>query len=305
MSLHPEARALMDRFADLGARPLHELGVLGARAAVHSSRVLQGETEAVASVRDMLAAGRLPVRLYHPRPGVRLPLLVYLHGGGWTTGGITVSDRPCRSLAVAANCVVASVEFRLSPETRFPGPLDDVLDAVAWLAGRRDELGTDTELLVLVGDSSGGNLAAAAALELRDRDGPALSGQVLLYPALSAPPGLRSADPGEGTGTGLTRAEMDWFWGNYLPDSSFCSAPLAAPLCAPGLAGLPPTFVVTAEYDVLRDEGAAYAERLRVAGVEVRHRDAAGMVHGFLWMLGALPSMRSSLTDIGQFVSDL
>lgn len=298
----------MSRFAALKAQPLHELGVLGARAAVRSSVVLQGAAENVEWVRDLTVpgpGGAVPVRVYHPQPGRALPLLVYLHGGGWTTGGLDVSDRPCRSLALATGCVVGSVDFRLSPESPYPGALEDSLVALDWLAERRGDIGADPDSLVLIGDSSGANLAAAATLAVRDRGGPRITGQVLLYPALAPSPGLRAEDPDGGHGTGLTWAEMDWFWSNYLPDASFASDPLAAPLHAPNLSGLPPALVVTAEYDILRAGGRAYAQRLSAAEVQVTEIELAGMIHGFLWMLGALPSARSVLADIGRFVNGL
>lgn len=304
MALHPEAQALLDRWAELGARPLHQLGVVGAREAVHGSRVLTGDREPVASVRDVLApgpAGRLPVRIYDPEPGAGLPLVVYLHGGGFVAGSVATADRPCRALANAARCVVASVEYRLSPETIFPGPLEDACAATVWLAGERAALGVDPDRLVVAGDSAGGGLAAGTALLLRDRGGPRLTGQVLVYPALSPAPGGVSDDPGDGDGTGLSRGDMDFFWRHYLPDPA-APDPYAAPLHAADLAGLPPALVITAEHDVLRAEGLAYAARLRAAGVPVSAVDVEGMVHGFFWQFGAVPSARRILADIAEFL---
>lgn len=299
--LHPEARALMDRYAELGARPLPELGVLGAREAIHGARVLAGDREDVASVREVFAPGPdglLPVRVYHPEPATALPLVVYLHGGGFLGGSVATADRPCRSLANAARCVVASVEYRRSPETRFPGPLADAHAATCWLAGERAALGASVEDLVVAGDSAGGGLAAGTALLLRDRGGPAATAQILIYPALAPPVG---GDPAEGTGEGLTRAELAFFWHHYLPDPAV-PGPYAAPLHAPDLTGLPPALVVTAEHDVLRAEGLAYAARLRAAGVPVSAVDAEGMVHGFFWQFGAVPSGRRVLGDIAAFL---
>ncbi len=295
----------MDRFAELGARPLDELGVIDAREAVHSSRVLAGEREDVASVRELLVpgpGGALPVRAYHPEPGTPLPLLVYLHGGGFIAGSVATADRPCRALANAARCVVASVEYRRSPETPFPGPLEDAYAATCQLAEIRADLGADPQLLVVAGDSAGGALAAGTALLLRDRSGPALTAQILVYPALAPAPGGRSANPNEGWGEGLTRGEMDFFWRHYLPDPAHPD-PNAAPLLAPDLTGLPSALVVTAEHDVLRAEGLAYARRLRAAGVRVTSVDIEGMVHGFFWQFGALPSARRVLADIATFLS--
>lgn len=294
----------MDRFAELGARPLDELGVIDAREAVHGSRVLAGDREEVASVRDLLVPGpdgALPVRTYHPEPDTPLPLVVYLHGGGFIAGSVATADRPCRALANAARCVVASVEYRRSPETPFPGPLADAYAATCALAELRAELGADPRHLVVAGDSAGGALAAGTTLLLRDRSGPPATAQILLYPTLAPAPGGRSANPGDGWGEGLTRGEMDFFWRHYLPDPAHPD-PHAAPLLAPDLTGLPPALVVTAEHDVLRAEGIGYAERLRAAGVRVTSVDVEGMVHGFFWQFGAMPYGRRILADIADFL---
>lgn len=294
----------MDHFAELGARPLDELGVIDAREAVHRSRVLAGEREDVASVQDMLVLGpdgALPVRVYHPEPGTPLPLVVYLHGGGFIAGSVATADRPCRALANVARCVVASVEYRRSPETPFPGPLEDAYAATCRLAEARFDLGADQQHLVVAGDSAGGTLAAGTALLLRDRSGPALTAQVLMYPALAPAPGGCSANPDEGWGEGLTRGEMDFFWRHYLTDTAH-PEPHAAPLLAPDLTDLPPSLVITAEHDVLHAEGLAYAQRLREAGVQVTSIEFEGMVHGFFWQFGAMPSGRRILTDIATFL---
>ncbi len=304
VALHPEARALMERWTELGARPLYELGVVGAREAVHGSRVLAGDREDVASVRDLLApgpTGQLPVRVYDPEPGAGLPLVVYLHGGGFMAGGIATADRPCRAPANATRCVVASVEYRRSPESQFPGPLEDAYAAACWLAGERGTLGVDPDRLVLAGDSAGGTLAAGVALLLRDRSGPRATGQVLLYPAMAPAAGGVSEAPQDGASEGLSRGEMDFFWRHYLSNPAD-PPPYAAPLHASDLAGLPPALVVTAEHDVLRGEGLAYASRLRNEGVPVTAVDAEGMVHGFFWQFGAVPAGRMILDDIAAFL---
>jgi len=261
----------------------------------------------VISVRSFSGAvpgpgGALPVRVYHPAPGTPLPLVVYLHGGGFIAGSVATADRPCRALANAARCVVASVEYRRSPETPFPGPLEDAYAATCRLAQLRVDLCADPQHLVVAGDSAGGTLAAGTALLLRDRSGPALTAQILVYPVLAPAPGGSSANPDEGWGEGLTRGEMDFFWRHYLPDPAHPD-PHAAPLLAPDLTGLPPSLVITAEHDVLHAEGIAYAQRLHEAGVQVTSIEFEGMVHGFFWQFGAMPSGRRILTDIATFLS--
>jgi acetyl esterase len=242
----------------------------------------------VPQVRDLLvtgADGRLPARSYHPEPGRRLPLVVYLHGGGWALGGLEEADRPCRRLAVSAGCVVVAVEYRRAPETKFPGPLEDCVQAVRWLVDNAEAVGADSAHVALLGDSAGGNLAAAATVRLRDEGGPRIDAQVLLYPCL-APARTTTFASYEQYADGplMTRADMEWFWDHYLRSEADEHDPAAAPLLAADLAGLPSALVVVAELDPLRDEGLAYAERLRTAGVRTESAVFRGAAHGFWWM---------------------
>jgi acetyl esterase len=258
----------------------------------------------VALVRDLLVpgeVGRLPARMYHPDPGRRLPLVIYLHGGGWVLGGIAAADRPCRRLAVAGDCVVVSIEYRRAPETAFPGPLRDCLHAVRWLAGNAREVGADGERLVLLGEGAGGNLAAATSLCLRDEGDPRVGAQLLLYPCLA--PARTSTFASYRTyadGPLLTRAEMEWFWDQYLREDADGHDPRAAPLLAADLSGLPPTTLVVAELDPLRDEGLAYAERLRAAGVPTEVTVFPGAAHGFWWMDGEMRQAGELTEQLGR-----
>lgn len=290
-------QALLERFRELGARPLHELGVAGARKAVRGSRALQGTPEPVAAVEDVAVdspGGDIAVRVYRPEGGASSRLMVvYLHGGGWVTGGIEEADGPCRSLVNAWGCVVASVDYRLSPETPYPGALEDVLAAVTWLGAHRQQLGAGPGRLVLVGESAGGTLATAACLRGTTNQEWPVSELVLFYPPLAR----RPARPGEGDGSTLTARDMAWFWDLYL-GSAAGDDPYAVPLLAQDLRSMPPTVLVTAEADILREEGVTFAARLRAAGVSTTHLDVPGMVHGFLGMLGALPSARGVLETV-------
>jgi acetyl esterase len=285
--LAPEAADLLRRLTELGLRPYAEIGVLRARHAIEASRWMQGEKPEGLATRDVLvagAAGRLPARVYHPAPGSTRPLTVWFHGGGWVCGSVASVDRPCRAIARASGSVVVSVEYRRPPETPFPGPLDDAVAATGWLAGHAGELGADASRLVVAGDSAGGNLAAAVARRLPDR----VARQVLVYPALAPPdPVAHPSHARHGEGRMLTRADMDWFWEHYLDGGPV--TPDAAPLLADDLAGLPPASIAVAGFDPLHDEGVAYAEALREAGVEVELRDWPDVIHGFLGMGGELP----------------
>ena len=305
--LTPQCRRLLDRFAEVGVLPYGQMSVLAARASVAAGIALQGAPTPIEHVRDVLApgaAGQLPVRLYHPAPGELRPLLVYLHGGGWVTGSVEIADTPARALAAGTGCVVASVEYRLSPETQHPGPAQDCYAATSWLAAHASDWGADSSRLALVGDSAGGTLAAAVTLMARDRGGPQIAQQVLLYPPLAPARGSTSASYADNAeGFGLTRGGLEWFWDCYLADPAHGADPLAAPLLAPDLSGLPPALVITAEYDPLRDEGLAYAERLAAAGVPTVSLTYPGMIHGFFWMARALPEGHSVVTVIGEHLA--
>ena len=299
---HPDVLRLAQRFAEAAVPTYDTMSVTEARAQIDQVTRLQTPPTPIAEVRDVLlpgALGSLPARVYHPLPGTPLPVAVYFHGGGWVLGGVGPADGPCRALAAAGPCVVVSVDYRRAPETKFPGPLQDCVAAASWIAEHREDFG-GADRLVLVGDSAGGNLATATAMSLRDSGGPRYDAQVLLYPSL-APPG--TTEFGSYTefadGPLMTRREMEWFWEHYLRDERDGFDPLAAPLRSTHLADLPPATVVVAEFDVLRDEGIAYARRVQAAGVEVDLVTVAGAAHGFWWMDKAM----SQAADLTAFVA--
>ena len=220
MTLHPQARALLDAFSEQNLPPFEQMSPTQARLVALGFRDLQGEPEAVGEVRDILVpgpAGMLPVRVYHPAPGEARPLVVYFHGGGWVIGDVEIVDKPCRALANVSRCVVASVNYRLSPESKFPAPAEDCYAATKWLAEHAAEIGSDPNAVAVAGDSAGGNLAAVVALMARDRRGPKLAFQLLVYPVTAPARGtelesyMQNAD-----GYLLTRAGMEWFWDHYL-----------------------------------------------------------------------------------------
>ena len=241
--------------------------------------------------RKISAGGReIAVRVYTPPCGKKsLPVVVFFHGGGWVVGTLDTHDPYCRALASEAEVNVVSVDYRLAPEHKFPAGVEDCLAATEWVLAHLRELGADGSRVLVGGDSAGATMATVVALLLRDKGVTSLAGQILLYPvtAYYDPPTASYFENAEGYG--LTRKGMMWFWDHYLKDKSDAGDFRAAPLLAASLRGLPRAFVVTAEYDVLRDEGQAYARRLEEAGVEVTHVFVEGMNHGFACSANEFP----------------
>ena len=281
--LHPEAKTILDQ-VDLP--PTHGLSVEGARRALRDLLVSDEAPEDDLTVRNLSIPGPegpetpLDVRAYTPPSDAALPVLVYFHGGGWVRGDLDTHDGLCRLLAQAVNCVVVSVDYRRAPEHPFPTPVHDAYAATEWAAAYADIVGGDGERIAVGGDSAGGNLAAAVTLRARERGGPDIDHQVLLYPVTDYDLDTDSYHE-NAEGYLLSRASMRWYWNRYLDDDLDGANPYASPLRAPDLADLPSATVVTAGYDPLRDEGAAYADRLREAGVAVTHANYPGMVHVF------------------------
>jgi acetyl esterase len=293
--LQPEVQALLDEINAAPGPPAHEMPVADARAA-HSDEAkrLCGLGEPVAEVRD-LRAGDLPVRMYRPEGDGSLPAVAYLHGGGWMMGTLDSYDSLLRALANASGAIVAAVDYRLSPEHRFPAALDDSLAAIRWLAAHAEELGGDGGRLAVAGDSAGGNLAAVAARRLRGEL--SLRAQILVYPVTDAHFETASYRA-FGEGHGLSSASMRRFWRLYL-DGADPRHPDASPLRAEDLAGLPPAYVITAEEDVLRDEGEAYAHALSAAGVPTELVRWPGTIHGFFRWLAVAPAAREAVETVG------
>ena len=282
--LHPEAETILDR-VDLP--PTASLSVEGAREALRDLLVAEEPPDDDLTVRDLSIPGAggdpetsLPIRTYTPPGEGARPVFVYFHGGGWVRGDLDTHDGLCRLLAETADCVVVSVDYRRAPEHRFPAAVHDAYAATAWAAEYAGIVGGDPDRVAVGGDSAGGNLAAAVTLLARERDGPELAHQVLLYPVTDYTFDTSSYDE-NAAGYLLSRASMRWYWERYLGDDIDGANPYASPLRARDLSGLPSATVITAGYDPLRDEGAAYADRLREGGVSVTHENYPGMVHVF------------------------
>ncbi len=303
-TIEPATQKFIDAVSAAGGPPIYTLAPDAARAVLAGAQ--SGDTprpEADAEDR-ILPVGPGPsnktrVRIVRPAGSTaRLPALVYAHGGGWVLGDARTHDLLIRRLATAARCAVIFVDYDRAPEARFPVALEQVYAVAKHAATHADDLNIDAERIAIGGDSAGGQLAAAAAMLAKERKGPNLVAQILFYPvtdaALDTPSYAEFAE-----GPWLTKPAMRWFWDSYLPDAAARADPLASPLRAPldRLQGLPPAVVITAEHDVLRDEGEAYARRLSQAGVPVKSFRALGTIHDFV-MLNALaetPAARASV----------
>jgi acetyl esterase len=284
--LDPQARALIDLMVERGVPPTHTLTPAQARAFYRERRAYtQPDAPALHEVRD-LAAGAVPLRLYRPAPavpGAPQPVLVYLHGGGWTIGDLDTHDVLCRQLARASGGVVVAVDYRLGPEHPFPAAVDDCLAAVRWVRAQAAALQVDAGRLAVGGDSAGGNLAAVVCLAQREAGEPPPVFQLLIYPATDMR-ALAPSHQANGQGYLLTSDSIAYYRGHYLAERAQWDDWRASPLLAPHHRGLPPALVLTAGYDPLRDEGLQYADALSAAGVTAQFVCFERQVHGFITM---------------------
>ncbi len=267
--------------------PFSDLNVADMRAGSAQRSAARPRGPDMHEIRD-LRVGDLGARLYRPTPAAGA-LLVYLHGGGWTIGSLDTHDRGCRRLAAAAEVAMLSIDYRLAPEHPWPASVDDTVASLQWVGQTSEELNVDGAIGV-AGDSAGGTLAALACLRLRDEDPDALpQAQVLLYPNTDLT-GEHASMSEKATGWGLEARAVRFFNSQWVPDERRWSDPAVSPLHAPDLSGVPPAVIITAEHDVLRDEGEAYAQRLREAGVPVQARREPGLIHGFVQLDDVSPA---------------
>lgn len=297
--LDPQAKALLDAmppFPDFDTIPLE---VLRQGMAAQNALAPDAQPVPVAEVENRAIpgpAGEIPVRIYTPEGEGPFPVLVYFHGGGFVLCDLDTHDGTCRSLARGAEVVVVSVDYRLAPEHRFPAGPEDCYAATRWVAEHAAEIGGDASRIAIGGDSAGGNLTAVVALMARDRGAPKLGFQLLIYPVTNFDFETASyRDNAEGYF--LSTDMMRWFWRQYLEDPAHGAQPYASPLRAEDLTRLPPGLCITAGYDPLRDEGEAYAEKLRAAGNDVALSRYPGMIHGFFGMEAALDEAKRAVAE--------
>lgn len=296
MPLHPTIQAALDKAAN--DPPYQTLPISEARARVRLTYLRTLPPTPVAEVHDLPVpgpGGEIPVRIYIPFGEGPFGVLVFFHGSGFAMLDLDTHDETCRRLCADGGCVVASVDYRLAPEHPFPAAPDDCLAATRWMAEHAAQFNGDPARIGVCGDSAGGCLAAVTAMRVRNEAGPTLRAQLLMYPVTDHHDTGHATYGEFGTGVGLSAELMRWYWDLYLPDATMAGDSRVAPLRMASMAGLPPAYVMVAEYDVLRDEGEAYARRLQAAGVPVVMVRAMGMNHGFLRHDGVIPEATAAL----------
>lgn len=304
MALDPQIEYVLGLVEKAGFPEFCDLGPEAARELFEATAPkLDIRPENVFRVEDRFIPGLpdpIPLRIYTPREpaaGEQLPILVYLHGGGFVVGSLDSYDSLCRALANRADCIVVSVDYRLAPEHKFPAAVEDCVEALNWVAENAGEFDGDAARIAIAGDSAGGNLAAVTAIVARDDEAPALCSQILVYPVAAGTPDSYSHHA-FAEKLLLTRRNILWFYDQYLNGPEEATDPRFAPLETVDLSGLPPTLLIVAGYDPLRDEGLAYGERLRLAGVDVTVSNYEGMIHGFLTMSDAVDQGKVAIDQI-------
>jgi acetyl esterase/lipase len=292
---------MLELVASLGLPPIESMPVDAARMAMSAMNAARPPGPDVGEIVEGTlpgAAGPLGYRLYRPSSAGPHPIVVYFHGGGWVLGDVDSDDPFCRDIAVRADAVVVSVNYRHAPEARFPAAVDDGFAAVRWIAAHAASFGGEPGRLAVAGWSAGGNIAAVVCQMAREAGGPRIAGQVLVTPVTDAD-FSRPSYLANGDGYILTTSMMKWFWDHYVPDPEQRKHPKASPLRARDLSGLPPALVVTSEFDPLRDEGVAYAAALAEAGVSAQHLSLRGQMHMSVPAVGLILSAANARQDIG------
>lgn len=300
MPLHPQVKKILEEAASLELPDYQDLSPAAARRQMLDLTPPVDPLLTVKRVENLMIPGpkgEIPIRLYYPSGDPPFAVLVYFHGGGWVMGDLDTHHGVCHALAKQSSCLVVSVDYRLAPEHRYPAAVEDAYATTSWVAQNTDAIQADPDRLAVGGDSAGGHLAAVVTLMARDRNGPRIDLQVLMYPItdfnLNSPSYLENKD-----GYMLTRDLMRWFWNHFIDDESQANDPYVSPLRAINFNDLPQALIITAEYDPLRDEGESYAKKLQGAGVEVTLSRYPGMIHGFIRMTAQLDHAKEAVDEI-------
>ena len=269
-----------------------------------NNSILDGRAKKVGKITDLSVQGRngvIPIRLYSPTQTKDAPVIVYFHGGGFVIGNLETHDKTCRRLCHDNNSFVVSVDYRLAPEHKFPAAPEDCYDATKWASENISQYGGNPDKLVVMGDSAGGNLATVTAIQARDLNGPKIAAQVLIYPTVDGHMKSPSIEE-NGTGHILTAELMNWFLNNYLNDEADKDHPLVSPILTNNLSNLPPALVQTAQFDPLRDEGIAFAQKLKAAGNQVQHTNYEGLIHTYFTMAGFSKKCGKTHEEVATFL---
>lgn len=305
-NLSPESKVYVEAFAQMPA--LHTMDPQAVRNLFAEAPPVEVELASVEKIEDRLIPvndGEIAARIYTPKGDGPFPLFVYYHGGGWVIGDLETADASCRMIANQTNSVVVSVDYRLSPEYKFPVPFNDSYDALNWVYNNAQDLNGIASKITVGGDSAGGNISTAVCLRSRDENGPKIAAQILIYPVTNMATDTESYHDFE-QGYGLDKNLMIWFIDHYMRDEMDKKNIYASPLLANDLSDLPPAFVIVAENDVLRDEGLAYAKRLQEAGVKVETATMQGLVHAYFTEMAVFPEqIKETVANIKQFLDEL
>lgn len=306
MPLHPQAADFLRLYGGANPIPRNKTPLPALRQELVRASQIPASCPVPARIEDRHLHGRsgpFRIRIHTPHATAPYGACLYFHGGGWVLGSIETHDELVRRLVAESGCLFVSVDYPLAPEHKYPAAIEDSYLALRWLADHAKELGVDPRRIAVAGDSAGANVAAVLCLMTRDRRGPSIARQVLIYPIADCDfdrPSYRD----NAEGYFLTRSDMQWFWNHYVSAPEQMVEPYASPLRAPSLAGLPPALVLTAEFDPLRDEGVEYARKLQSAGVPTTLREFPGMIHGFVKRWDTFDDARTATREIGAFLRD-
>lgn len=307
MALDPKVRALLTAIAAAEEPTIYDMPASEARSFV-SSRFRKMNlpchpVQGVSSITAEIEGLKIPLRIYTPEGEGPHPVALFFHGGGWVLFNTEDYDHVCTHLCAVSKCLVVSVEYRLAPEDKFPAAIDDCYWATRWVGKEISRFGGNPGLISLIGDSAGGTLAVVTAMRLRDEGGPAIAGQVLIYPATGYYRDERASYREFAEGFGLTMTDMAWFWNHYLTGPHEAENPHVCPIRAGDLSRLPDTLVILAGNDLLRDEGAEFAHRLEKAGIPVHLTIYEDMIHGFVSYLGLLGHAKTAIREISGWLN--
>lgn len=306
MTLHPQSEAYLQFVTREHVPPIPTLSPTDARNwDMKVTLLLTKKSETVEKVQDIQVDGvdgKIPIRVYTPSVPDVPGFILYFHGGGWVLGNLDQADYPCRLLANRTGRIVVSVDYRLSPECKFPGPLEDCYAATKWVAENAGTLGGDRGRLAVCGDSAGGNLAAAVTLMAKDRAAPSIANQILIYPIVDLSDHNYQDYPDD-LSPALTRGDMTWFIKHYISRQEDLKNQYASPVLRSDLSGLPPALLITAEYDILTKQCNVYADRLRKANVQVRSAHYAGLIHGFFTLPDSFDAAHEAMRRIADELS--